>query len=210
MKKMMVTLLAGAMLMMATSAMATSINGVLWTATGYNLSVHNLASISPTNTIGSFTVDQLNFDTRTYGDTYTKWLQGSSSNMNGLNWTSAAPSGFITDSNVATFFQFTGTGYFAANTKITHDDGVVLWLTSPTSTSPTMYDFSYPTSPQESFLGNTAGVYNFVLNYAAWNGFPEVLEVNIAPVPEPGTMMLLGIGLGGLAIFGKRRMNKEA
>jgi hypothetical protein len=35
-------------------------------------------------------------------------------------------------------------------------------------------------------------------------------EVSIAPVPEPGTMMLLGIGLGGLALFGKRRMNKEA
>jgi hypothetical protein len=31
-----------------------------------------------------------------------------------------------------------------------------------------------------------------------------------APVPEPGTMMLLGIGMLGLAIYGKRRMNKEA
>lgn len=29
-------------------------------------------------------------------------------------------------------------------------------------------------------------------------------------VPEPGTMMLLGFGMLGLAIYGKRRMNKEA
>ena len=33
---------------------------------------------------------------------------------------------------------------------------------------------------------------------------------DIAPVPEPGTMMLLGIGMLGMAIYGKRRMNKEA
>lgn len=33
---------------------------------------------------------------------------------------------------------------------------------------------------------------------------------SVAPVPEPGTMVLLGAGLLGLAVFGKRRMNREA
>ncbi|MEI6828014.1 MAG: PEP-CTERM sorting domain-containing protein [Desulfuromonadales bacterium] len=36
-------------------------------------------------------------------------------------------------------------------------------------------------------------------------------DINIAaPVPEPGTMMLLGIGMLGMAVYGKRRMNREA
>jgi len=36
-------------------------------------------------------------------------------------------------------------------------------------------------------------------------------NVKISPVPEPGTMVLLGAGMLGVAIFGKRRMNnKEA
>lgn len=33
---------------------------------------------------------------------------------------------------------------------------------------------------------------------------------DLSPVPEPGTMVLLGFGMLGLAIYGKRRMNKEA
>lgn len=35
-------------------------------------------------------------------------------------------------------------------------------------------------------------------------------DAQLTPVPEPGTMMLLGFGMLGLAVYGKRRMNKEA
>jgi hypothetical protein len=35
-----------------------------------------------------------------------------------------------------------------------------------------------------------------------------IYEQVINPVPEPGTMMLLGFGLLSLSIYGKRRINK--
>ncbi|MDD2734852.1 MAG: PEP-CTERM sorting domain-containing protein [Desulfuromonadaceae bacterium] len=219
MKKKILALLAGAMLMMATSAMATPFSGSIWTNGSMSqVAAGNLllpANMPTTAAIASFQIDKINFDSNRGTTTYDTFLQGSNSiNLNGLVWaggtTDAIKNSFFTGPGfVGSIFQFTGTAYFDANATIRHDDGFYLTLTNAQGSTP--YNFSYPTAAKNDSLGNAAGVYDFVLNYGACNNFPEVLiTTGVAPVPEPGTIMLLGIGMGGLALFGKRRMNKKA
>lgn len=56
---------------------------------------------------------------------------------------------------------------------------------------------------EESGLSNILGDF-----YLASSTLTVYGDNGSAPVPEPGTMVLLGAGLMGLAVFGKRRMNK--
>ncbi|MDA8429981.1 MAG: PEP-CTERM sorting domain-containing protein [Geobacteraceae bacterium] len=60
--------------------------------------------------------------------------------------------------------------------------------------------------------GDAGASYNvMVMNLVNPDGSAAQSQlVGAAPVPEPGTMMLFGIGMLGLAVYGKRRMNKDA
>lgn len=64
-----------------------------------------------------------------------------------------------------------------------------------------------------SLINNSAGK-SVAAHYVIWeNGENTGVTLNAStggstPVPEPGTMMLLGIGMLGMAVYGKRRMNK--
>lgn len=62
--------------------------------------------------------------------------------------------------------------------------------------------------------GGNAGVGTFRSD-TGWSSpyYTPAIEFNTvdsAPVPEPGTMMLLGMGMLGLAVYGKRKINKQA
>ncbi len=198
----MVALLAGAMLTMATSAMATPTE---WSSNGhwYELvaaprtswitanALANLSSWQDTSghlaTITSAEENAFVFSVVGEGwywlgghqavatDVVDGWNWVNGETWNYTNWVSGEPNNL--------FYQ----GYGFENALILFGDGQ--WNDSPDGWN----KYSNERNP-----GSYGGGY--VVEY----------DTSPAPVPEPGTIALLGIGMLGLVVYGKRRQNKQA
>ena len=192
MRKILVTLLTGMMLMVSTSAMALMIADGPYADTVVGERDNYLASADLGNS-GSAT--ELAWVQEVLG-TDVDWITDYDYDSDEVIW-------LLTDD--------TGDNTYAFNLRGT-PDFFIIKTGSGTNDSPNdHFLFENFASLEWAVLNLTA---DFGVDYEIKNigKFSHGAEIGggDTPVPEPGTMMLLGVGMFGLAIFGKRRMNKES
>jgi PEP-CTERM motif len=225
MKKKLVALLAGAMMMMATSAMALPVletgygwvNTSFWNFTDFTTANSDfeikLENASYESDFGLYTVDSITSPTTVLNKFKIFGYNDEANKEATIKLRTVSGQLQISNADVGTWINFDKNFgfYYDVHTGGRNDDSV---------------DYSYYTfSALNTMAQNVqhiitafnpnkvkAMIYlddQLVNPDGDWNDM-TIKANDIAPVPEPGTMVLLGAGLLGLAVFGKRRMNKEA
>jgi len=114
--------------------------------------------------------------------------------------------GMLNDAAVGTVVHLSGmlSVFNGESFTLTHDDGITLTINGfDVISSPGPIG----TTPTTGVYGGATGTFAFDLYYAECCGGNAVLQGDLASVPEPDTLGLLGISLFGVA-FGRRRLRK--
>jgi hypothetical protein len=226
MRKQMVALLAGAMLMMATSAMALTLTLSDGTATQSVTNAGNTASfIDSFTTFSQFDVAVVGKKKNTTGQVFED---------------TAAVDITYNGTGPATFTISLSDVGFLLNTPLTSPNALAtMAIHTISSDAAVAFSGYYDNANVLGATTNLVGLLNLAPNVTpgadaslvnlittsnpfsltevvtlSFTGAGQTVSLdanlNVAPVPEPGTMMLLGMGMLGMAVYGKRRMNKQA
>jgi hypothetical protein len=164
-----------------------------------NGTANNLLAQTSSVYSGSYT-GAINFSETTGVDTIATFLATAggtltAGNTHGLGLGSTLSNGSFTH---ASLFDFLFTTTSTATYTVSHDDGFSIWNAG--NSQEKISGFEGPTVDVANTFTLAAGTYN--LWYAEANGLPADL---VMQVPEPASMALLGVGMIGTGVMGRRR-----